>query len=590
MKKTGTGWLKKILIDVDEYHKTMTSPERYRRLRRTLFLVMTATFLIPLIMTTWLSFNEHRSQMLTNLRWNAESATRTIETFLSELKTVLIYTSSGHTYEELVEQENLKKLFRRLKVNYPGVVDLGIIDHKGIQQVYAGPYDLAGKDYSDRECFKLVTATKTFIGTVEMGYRRVPHFCIAVSNVDEKTGQTWVFRTSIDVTTLDKYVEKTGTGALTDIFIISWKGGEPRLQSTSRYYGPPLSPYPFHLPENRHGITINEHKNVGDEIVLTAVSYLEETPWALVLLKQGYLYGKDWSFFKARLFFIVLFSTLLALFIIFRVTNLFVGRIREADEKRESMLAEVEHTSKLASIGRLAAGIAHEINNPLAIISAKTGLVTDLLEICEDFKYKGKIAAEIQGTADAVERCKVITHRLLGFARRMDVSLEPISINNLMQEVLSFLDQEALYRGINVDLQFGENLPVIESDRGQLQQIFLNLINNAIDAIDKDGRVTIATKVRDNAFIQVEVIDNGKGMSQDIISHIFEPFFTTKDSGEKRGTGLGLFITYGLVKKLGGQISVQSKVGEGTTFTVILPTKIHPGRRVQNVESKGTGS
>lgn len=582
------GWLKRIFSDVEDYHETMTSPERYRRFRRTLSLVMIAAFLIPLILTTMLSYYEYRSQMLANFRWNAESAKRTIETFLTELQTVLIYTANEHTYEELVDQDNLKNLYHRLKSHYPGVVDLGIIDHQGIQKAYAGPYELAGKNYSDRECFKAVTVGKTFIGMVEMGYRKVPHFVISVNFFNTNTGQNWVFRASIDATTLDKYIDKIGTGPLSDIFLVSRKG-EPLLQSSSQQYGPPLSPYPFELPHNRIGITISEERGVWDYVVLKAVSYIEGTPWALVLLKHGYLYGKDWSFFKARLFFIVMISTLLALFVILQITKLFVGRIREADEKRESMMAEIEHTSKLASIGRLAAGIAHEINNPLAIIGAKTGLIMDLLEISEDFKYKKKIGSEIHGTSNAVERCKVITHRLLGFARRMDVTLESIGINNLMQEVLSFLDQEALYRGIHVDLELGDSLPVIESDRGQLQQIFLNLVNNAIDAIGKDGKVTIKTQMRDQNSIQIDVTDNGKGIPQNIISHIFEPFFTTKDSAEKKGTGLGLFITYGIIKKLGGHISVRSRVGVGTTFTVTLPIKINLSRRAHDVESESPG-
>jgi len=579
------GWIKKIFSDVEDYHESMTSPERYRRFRRTLSLVMIATFLIPLILTTMLSYFEYRSQMLANLRWNAESAKRIIETFLSELQTVLVYTADEHTYDELVDQETLNKTYLLLKSHYPGVVDLGIIDHKGIQTAYAGPYELLGKDYSDRECFKVASVSKTFIGMVEMGYRNVPHFAIAVNFSNPSTGHNWVFRASIDATTLDKYIDKIGTGPLSDIFLVSRKG-EPLLQTSSQQYGAPLSPYPFELPHNRIGITISEERGVWDYVVLKAVSYIEGTPWALVLLKHGYLYGKDWSFFKARLFFIILFSTLLALVVILQITKLFVGRIREADEKRESMMAEIEHTSKLASIGRLAAGIAHEINNPLAIISAKTGLITDLLEISEDFKYKKKIGSEIHGTSYAVERCKVITHRLLGFARRMDVTLESISINTLMQEVLSFLDQEALYRGIHVDLELGDSLPIIESDRGQLQQIFLNLVNNAIDAIGKDGKVTIKTKMRDQNSIQIDVEDNGKGIPQEIISHIFEPFFTTKDTGEKKGTGLGLFITYGIIKKLGGHISVRSSVGVGTTFTVTLPIKINLSRRAHNVESE----
>ncbi|KPJ99536.1 MAG: hypothetical protein AMJ60_04720 [Desulfobacterales bacterium SG8_35] len=583
------GWIQRIFHDVEDYHKTLTSPERYKRFRRILFLVMTATFLIPLILTTMLSYYAYRSQMLTNLRWNAESAKRTIEAFLSEFQNVLVYTVNEHTYKALVDQDSLNKLYHRLKSHYPGLVDLGIIDHEGIQRAYAGPFDLIGKDYSDRECFKAISSSKTFVGKVEMGYRKVPHFAIAVSFFNTDVGQNWVFRTSIDVTTLDKYIDRISTGALSDIFLVS-RDGEPLLQSSSQQYGAPLSPYPFELPDNRIGITITEDRGVWDYVVLKAVSYIEGTPWALVLLKHGYLYGKDWSFFKARLFFIVMISTILALLVILRITNLFVSRIREADEKRESMLAEVEHTSKLASIGRLAAGVAHEINNPLAIISAKTGLIMDLLELSEEFKYKPKITAEIHGTSDAVERCKVITHRLLGFARRMDVTLESIDINSLMQEVLGFLDKEALYRGIHIDLNLGESLPVIESDRGQLQQIFLNLINNAIDAIDKDGRITIATKLRDQNAIQIDVVDNGKGIPQEIISHIFEPFFTTKDSGEKKGTGLGLFITYGIIKKLGGQISIRSSVGVGSTFSVILPIKINLSRRMHNGASEGFDS
>ena len=269
----------------------MTSPERYRRFRRTLFMVMTATFFIPLILTTMLSYFEYRSQMLTNLRWNAESATRTLETFLSELKTAMVFAVEGQTFEELIDKDNLKQLYHRLKSNYPGVVDLGIIDHKGIQRAYAGPYDLLGKDYSDNECFGAVTATKVFIGKVEKGFRNVPHFCIAVSGFTTSTGQSWVFRASIDYTTLDKYIDKTATGALSDMFLVSRKG-EPLLQSTSRNFGPPLSQYPFELPHNRIGITISEERGVWDYVVLKAVSYVEGTPWALVLMKHGYLYAQ----------------------------------------------------------------------------------------------------------------------------------------------------------------------------------------------------------------------------------------------------------------------------------------------------------
>ena len=128
MKKEA-GWLKKVFIGPNEYHKTMTSPQRYRRFRRTLFLVMTAVFLVPLILTTMLSYFEYRSQMLANLRWNAESAKKTMESFLSEFQTIIAYTVSGQKYDELLDPTNLNQLFQRLKSSYPGIVDIGIIDH-----------------------------------------------------------------------------------------------------------------------------------------------------------------------------------------------------------------------------------------------------------------------------------------------------------------------------------------------------------------------------------------------------------------------------------------------------------------------------
>jgi two-component system NtrC family sensor kinase len=260
-----------------------------------------------------------------------------------------------------------------------------------------------------------------------------------------------------------------------------------------------------------------------------------------------------------------------AMLVILRTANLLGNRIRESDEKREAILAEVEHTSKLASIGRLAAGVAHEINNPLAIISAKASLMKELLGLSEEFGHKEKFNSLIDRMQDAVHRCKVITHRLLSFARRMEVTLESIVINEVVEEVVSFLDKETLYRGIKFEMRLNDDLPVIKSDRGQLQQILLNIVNNAIDASEKGGKIALATTLKDEDTIGVVITDNGSGIPPEVLKHIFEPFFTTKNTREHKGTGLGLSITYGLVKKLGGEIFVESTVGIGTTFIVDLP-------------------
>jgi two-component system NtrC family sensor kinase len=230
----------------------------------------------------------------------------------------------------------------------------------------------------------------------------------------------------------------------------------------------------------------------------------------------------------------------------------------------------MQESSKLASIGRLAAGVAHEVNNPLAIINEKAGLIKDLAEFTPDFPQKDRLVPLTGAILQSVDRCRTITQRLLGFARRMDVSVQMLSLNEVIEEVLGFLEKEALHRNIDLQLNLVQDLPRIASDRGQLQQVFLNILNNAFDAVQDGGRVAITSFEVDVDTVGVTIQDNGQGMSQETMAHIFEPFFTTKKG---YGTGLGMSITYGIVKKLGGDIKIKSQLGAGTTFTVFLPKK-----------------
>jgi two-component system NtrC family sensor kinase len=150
----------------------------------------------------------------------------------------------------------------------------------------------------------------------------------------------------------------------------------------------------------------------------------------------------------------------------------------------------------------------------------------------------------------------------------MQVRAETIDLDLLLKEVLGFLEKEAAYRGLQVVLDFPPDPPTTVSDRGQLQQVFLNILNNAFAAVDDGGRIEIGIREVEPDSVAIWVEDNGVGIPQEHLSHIFDPFFSTKKGA---GTGLGLSITYGIVQKLGGQISVNSKVGEGTRFTVTLP-------------------
>lgn len=170
-----------------------------------------------------------------------------------------------------------------------------------------------------------------------------------------------------------------------------------------------------------------------------------------------------------------------------------------------------------------------------------------------------------------VNRSREITHRLLRFGRRMETTQEMVDINHLLSETITFLENEAHFRDIQIKTEYDELLPKVSTDPNQLQQVFLNIIDNAIDAVGQSGQIRIRTSAnpKDPKELVVQISDNGPGIPKEALSKIFDPFFTTKRADE--GTGLGLSISYGIVEKLGGNIEVESQEGKGTTFYVRIP-------------------
>jgi C4-dicarboxylate-specific signal transduction histidine kinase len=234
--------------------------------------------------------------------------------------------------------------------------------------------------------------------------------------------------------------------------------------------------------------------------------------------------------------------------------------------EKQEQLVEAE---KLASLGRVAAGVAHEINNPLAVINEKAGLLQDLLETSGPFPGRERFASLIEGITASVRRCRTITHRLLGYARRPDLTLEPLDLNQEVRQVQEYLTSDLAAKRAYLDLALEAELPPVRSDRVQFEQVLLNVVKNAIDAIPEGGLIQVTTGRCDHRALRVTVRDNGPGIPAEQLKHLFEPFFTTKEKG--RGTGLGLFVSRGIMKKLGGRILVESEPGRGTTLVLELP-------------------
>ena len=207
--------------------------------------------------------------------------------------------------------------------------------------------------------------------------------------------------------------------------------------------------------------------------------------------------------------------------------------IKRLHEKQEQ-LVEAE---KLASLGRIAAGVAHEINNPLAIVNEKAGLIQDILEMSGDSQNKEKFLNLTDGIIGSVNRCRAITHRLLGFARKMDVTIETMDLNESIREVKEFLGKEILFKSIRFEMNLMEGLPKINSDKGQIEQVFLNIMKNAIDAVEEGGLVTVSTVTKGEDTVCVSIRDNGTGIPDDKLKQIFEPFLRQREGGKVRVLG-----------------------------------------------------
>jgi signal transduction histidine kinase len=226
--------------------------------------------------------------------------------------------------------------------------------------------------------------------------------------------------------------------------------------------------------------------------------------------------------------------------------------------------AKLAHTEKMATIGRLVSGVAHEVNNPLAAILGFTDLLLENPEI------PAAAREDLQIILRETQRTKVIVQDLLSFARQRPVQREVVSVNNVLRQTIKLRSYDFASHGVEVIERFDGDIAAAMGDAQQLQQVFLNILNNAYDAVQEGGRrgrIEIATN-RAGDFIEVTISDNGTGMTD--TQRIFDPFYTTKQAG--KGTGLGLSICYGIVRAHGGEIQCWNNPGsEGSTFVVRIP-------------------
>jgi two-component system NtrC family sensor kinase len=556
-------------------HESDTDKHYYRSLRRNMALTIIIVSAIPLILisaTTRHYFQvSYRDKVLNNSKLSIAKHRQLIENFLTERIGALRVQAKSFTFDQLSDGAFLRDRLAILQEEYgPSFMDLGVVNDNGKQVAYAGPYKLQNADYSEAEWFQKALRKDYYVSDVFYGLRGFPHLALAVRQ--EQNGQKWILRATISFESFKTLVENIGSGPTGIAFILNKMG---KLQAgIQRAAILPKDDYLNFLaskPGSDDEVGIVQKSNGEESDSLDLMTRLNDGAWVLVhhqSADEAYaeLYAARRS--SILIFFIGIIG--IAVGSIF-LSQRMVRHIAQEAQEKQTINQQLIEAGKLASLGELAAGVAHEVNNPLGIMLQEAGWMQDLLEE-EDLKSlpnldefnKSLSRMQTQG-----RRCKEITHKLLSFARKTEPTVKTTQLNELIKEVVDLCQQRAHYSNVQVNTNLEDSLPLVNVSPSEVQQVLLNLMNNSLDAMgDKGGTISVTSRVDDNSVI-VDVADDGPGIPEANLLRVFEPFFTTKPVGQ--GTGLGLSICYGIIKKMGGEILVESELGIGTTFHVYFP-------------------
>jgi len=506
----------------------------------------------------------------------AEDHRAAVQTFLDERRADLGFVASVWTFDELRQPGVLAGVVRDLRRQAPAFVDLGVFDADGVHVAYDGPYELTGKVYRDADWFRRVVERGYDVSDVFLGYRNSPHFVIAIAEGQGR--DRWVLRATIDSQLFTRLVEGVHIGRTGEAYVLNRDG----VFQTARRSGGELledAPERVGIGAAYRGVATSVERDATGARFVWATTWLNDDQWLLVVRQE--VGDAFWPLRRATYMGVVILVTGGAVIVLLAVsmTNALIRRIQRADEEKQRLNQQLIVAGRLAEIGEMSAGFAHEINNPLQIIRSEQTLAETILGDLRDggqlpdTEDVADLVDSVRQIRTQVDRCASVTQGILKFARHTEPAVREVTLTDFIPEVAAMVSTKAAVGGIELEIIVPRDLPAVRADRAQLQQVILNLLNNAFDAVEQrhgseGGEVALEAR-RDGDRVEISVRDNGVGISPEDLDKIFTPFFSTKPVG--KGTGLGLSICFGIVESMGGTIRVATREQSGTTFTVSLP-------------------
>ena len=554
----------------------MNTPSKPCEIHRLLLSSMILVPAIPLLLSAvigFYAFSETTKQFaISSLSQAAVDHRRMIDGFLKERRNDLESFLSLLPPEALVGEIARQEVDAMLKSSGAAFQDMGIIGPQGTHTAYSGPYNLLGKDYRQTPWYIETLKKGYYVSDVFLGYRNVPHFVVAV--VKRIDGRPWVLRATINSTVFDDIVSKVNIGDSGEAYILN---EESRFQTARRSGGALLEQDAVQYPAQQGRLMTFSDEDDG-EGYLIASAPLNDGKWRLLVRwkKAEALHNTVMAGYTVLLFLICGGAVIVVL--AFAASRRLSDALQEKSEAVRKLEGQLLQAARLAELGEMAAGFAHEINNPLQIMKADLALFDLTLKdiaVAEDEKESREELTEIASQLQLqIDRCAAITREILRFGRREAPQTQPVDLTSYLPKVWAMVENKASVHGIQLHCDVNRQVPTVEADPGQLQQVMINLVNNAIHAVverhgSEGGEISMIARKNERGDAVITVTDNGVGMSQEHLGKIFMPFFTTKAPGQ--GTGLGLSVCHSIIDSMGGELTVESRKGDGTTFTVTIP-------------------